>query len=92
MYASVFLIFYLKFRVTKSKIIIPLLQSVLISVAYFISISRVFDNRHWVVDITVGGLIGIFQAVHAWFIQCKNVKFNEDNYKDRAEGLPLNNI
>lgn len=88
-YASLFLVFYLKYRVKKSQFVIPFLQSLLISVAYFISISRVFDNRHTVVDITVGSVMGSLQATFLWFVQCKNFKPHEEILRDKAEALPL---
>lgn len=36
----------------------------LISMAYFGAISRVFDHRHHVEDVTVGGIVGVLITIH----------------------------
>ncbi|KAG5680317.1 hypothetical protein PVAND_009829 [Polypedilum vanderplanki] len=84
-YSCFFLIFYLHYRLRSRKFtfLLTFLQSLLISFAFFGSISRLFDNRHHVVDITIGAAIGILSSIHVWFIHCKNFEFN--NVKDNGE-------
>lgn len=88
-YAAFFLVFYFQIRMKKHNFIRSFIQIILVFIAYFIGISRVFDQRHWPTDVAVGGILGILFAIHAWLIQCKNFKF-ENLQKIRTEILPLN--
>lgn len=88
-YAAFFLIFYFQLRMRKNRFARSLLQIIFILIAYFIGISRVFDMRHWVTDVIIGGILGILFAIHAWFVQCKNLKLQKTQ-SNQAENLPLN--
>jgi phosphatidate phosphatase len=84
-YTSFFLVIYVQYRFKSNQQIfgIPFLQSILISIAFFISISRVRDNIHHVVDIVAGTLIGIGMALHIFLTQCNDFNFEyERNRKD----------
>jgi phosphatidate phosphatase len=99
-YSSFFVILYLHYRLRAKKFTfwLPFMQALLISFAFFGSISRVFDNRHHVVDISVGAIIGVLASLHIWFTQCKKFKFNdvsdnEEKYEihdGNDEILPVN--
>lgn len=89
MYTSIFIVLYLKFRIKKLTLVTPFIQALVISMGYFISISRVFDFRHWVVDVSVGGTIGTLQAFYVWFVQCKNIKFDEIESEINQAEQPL---
>ena len=88
-YAAFFLIFYFQLRMRKNQFARSLLQLIFIVIAYFIGISRVFDMRHWVTDVIVGSILGFLFALHAWFVQCKNLKLQKTQ-SNQAENLPLN--
>ncbi|KAG5681184.1 hypothetical protein PVAND_010642 [Polypedilum vanderplanki] len=76
-YSCTFIAWYLQRRVKPTNIFcLPLIQSLLLSLAYFGSISRVFDHRHHSIDVFVGGLVGTLTTIHAWMHQCKNHTFD----------------
>jgi membrane-associated phospholipid phosphatase len=68
-----------------------LIQTFLILMAYLIGVSRVFDHRHFVADVVVGGLVGILFATHVWVVQLE--KFDSKGngrHQNRPETFPLN--
>lgn len=89
-YPAFFLIFYFQLRMRISRFVRSLLQIVLSMIAYFVGISRVFDNRHWITDVIVGGILGILFAIHAWYVQCKNLKLKNTQENQQAESIALN--
>lgn len=65
-YSCTFIAWYLHKRIMSRNVLwLPLVQTLLISLAYFGSISRVFDHRHHVIDVTVGSIVGILTCIHA---------------------------
>jgi len=65
-YSCTFIAWYLQKRIKSRNVLwLPLIQALLISLAYFGSISRVFDHRHHAIDVTVGSIVGILTCIHA---------------------------
>jgi phosphatidate phosphatase len=64
-YSCVFVIWYLQKRFNiQSHFTRTLLHTSMISLAYFGSISRVFDNRHHWWDVLAGSILGLLTAWH----------------------------
>lgn len=87
-YASFFLIFYFQYRMKKNRFLRSTIQMILALIAFFVGVSRVFDQRHWVTDVAVGGILGILLAIHSWLVQCKILN-SEKVQNNRTEILPL---
>lgn len=65
-YSCTFIAWYLQRRIKPTNILIlPFIQSLLLALAYFGAISRVFDHRHHVVDVVAGGIVGLLTTAHA---------------------------
>lgn len=80
-YSCCFLILYLHYRLRARSLTLwlPFVQAAIISLAFFGSISRIIDNKHHVIDVTVGALVGILAAIHIWLSQCKTLNFNDES-------------
>lgn len=64
-YSCLFICWYLHKRVkSQSLFLIPFLQTTLICLAYYGSISRVFDHRHHWWDVLAGGIVGVLTMYH----------------------------
>lgn len=76
-YSCTFIIWYLQQRIQSRNVLwLPLIQTLLISLAYFGSVSRVFDHRHHAIDVAVGGFVGILTTLHTCLKQCKNFSYD----------------
>ena len=65
-YSCLFIVWYLHKRVKSTSLfLVSFMQVSLICLAYFGSISRVFDHRHHWWDVLAGGLVGILTTYHA---------------------------
>ncbi|CAD5210421.1 unnamed protein product [Bursaphelenchus okinawaensis] len=64
--AATFTVLYLQHRLIghiRSRIIIPLIQTIVVSTALFIAVSRLFDYKHHWTDVGVGVSVGILTMV-----------------------------
>ncbi|XP_070493006.1 phospholipid phosphatase homolog 1.2 homolog [Chironomus tepperi] len=76
-YSCTFIAWYLHKRIKSRNVLwLPLVQALLISLAYFGSVSRVFDHRHHAIDVTVGSIVGILTCIHAWLYQCRTFEYD----------------
>lgn len=65
-YSCTFIAWYLQRRMKPTNIfILPFIQSLLLALAYFGAISRVFDHRHHVIDVVAGAIVGALTTTHA---------------------------
>lgn len=65
-YSCTFIAWYLQRKIKATNIfMLPFIQSLLLALAYFGAISRVFDHRHHVIDVVAGGIVGVLTTAHA---------------------------
>lgn len=65
-YSCLFICWYLQKRVkSESPFMIPFIQTILICISYYGSISRVLDHRHHWWDVLAGAVVGILTTYHA---------------------------
>lgn len=72
MYAMLYLAFYIQSAVrTETKLIKPLLQVVVVSLALYVGLSRIAENAHFLSDVVAGFVLG---AIIAWLMIFKVLK------------------
>lgn len=65
-YACLFICWYLQRRVqSQSLFLVPFMQTSLVCLAFFGSISRIFDHRHHWWDVLTGAIVGVVTTYHA---------------------------
>jgi membrane-associated phospholipid phosphatase len=69
-YACTFLIFYLHYKIkfNQSTTWKPLIQAVIFMFCIIVSLLRVVDNKHHLVDVVAGMIFGIISTVHVWYM------------------------
>ncbi|CRK99683.1 CLUMA_CG012993, isoform A [Clunio marinus] len=96
-YSCFFIIWYIQRKLQSSSIvIIPFIQTLLICLAFYGSISRVFDHRHHWWDVLAGGIVGLITSYHACYVLCDNSLPRKEVRKDIKDNnqtfLPTINV
>uniref|UniRef100_A0A1I7SC96 AcidPPc domain-containing protein n=2 Tax=Bursaphelenchus xylophilus TaxID=6326 RepID=A0A1I7SC96_BURXY len=63
---AVFTVLYLQHRLVghiRSRIVVPLIQTLIISTALFVAFTRIFDFKHHWTDVSVGIAVGVFSML-----------------------------
>lgn len=91
-YAAAFVVLYLQFRFHSkhskfTSFWLPFIQTIIISVAFFVCVSRIIDHHHHAIDVIVGTIVGILGAIHVWHSQYYRYKKSKyiDDAKNNAE-------
>lgn len=81
-FSCLFICWYLQKRMkTDSLFMIPFLQTALLCLGYYGSISRVFDHRHHWWDVMTGGFVGILATYHTVSLKFSCVWENIDSFQ-----------
>lgn len=75
-YTMIYLIFYVRYtwKCRKFGLLIPFIQIVLFSIAFFTGLTRVVDNKHHFTDVLAGSALGTVFAILAFMLLTDLVK------------------